>query len=307
MTVGGRLLRCGIVAACALVLGSGSACGADSTAASNDDVQDLIFLASKGPIVIRLHVRVDGQPFSELRAAVARQLFEILDADGNGVLEGKELDGIPPAELLAAVARRTRGQAASVPRSMKPAPKVRVTPDDLFSYLLPYDISNFALTIDSAQKPVGGYSAPVPPDGYQRTNSLDMISFLAVLDADSDGRVTVTECRRVDELFHKLDLNDDETISRTEIAEVAAAKNLAKKESSTQFGDVVHLLLPMDHSGPRLELAPCWLKDTAACPRRRRHFGSPIPRPIRAGRCAAEENAAKTDRWHPYGIHIGRG
>jgi Ca2+-binding EF-hand superfamily protein len=255
MIDGGRLLRWTAVAACALVLGVAGewrAVSGEPTAA-NDDVQDLLYLAPKRPIVIRLHLRVDGQPLAELHTAIARQLFETLDTDGNGLLEGKELAGIPPAEMLAAVAKRTGGQAARATQSMKPAPKDRATPDELAAYLLPFGINTFALAVDFGQKPVGDYSVAVPPDGYQR--SVDMTSFLSVLDADGDGRVTVAECGRVDELFHKFDLNDDETISRTEIAEVASAKHSARKEWSDPLSDVLGLLQPVARSGPQLGLS----------------------------------------------------
>jgi len=51
-----------------------------------------------------------------------------------------------------------------------------------------------------------------------------------------------------------LDLNDDETISRVEIAEVAAAKNSAGTEPSAPLNDVAKRLLPIDRWGSRTEL-----------------------------------------------------
>jgi Ca2+-binding EF-hand superfamily protein len=258
-----RRARLGIAAYCAVFLvlvlalrpAEQPADAAETSAASNADAQDLIFLAPNGAVVFRLHLRVDGRPFSELREGVARQLFETLDADSNGLLEGKELEGIPRPEVLAAVAKHARPQAPSVARSIKPVPKGRVTPDDLAAYLLSYDISNFGLDVDYGQKPVGEYSATVPRYGNQRPDNLEMNTLLTVLDADGDGRVTVVECGRVDELFRKLDLNDDETISQTEIAEVAGSKSAARKESSNPLGDMATLLQPMDRSGPQLDLA----------------------------------------------------
>ena len=220
----------------------------DPTAASNDDVQDLVFLAPNGPVHLRLHLRVDGHSFHELQTAVARQLFDALDADSNGILEGKELDGIPSPELLAAVAKRVG--------PLQPTPKGRVTPEDLAAYLAPYEFKGFALAVESAQKPSGDYRARAFPDGMQRANTVDMASFLAALDLDGDGRVTVAECARADELFHRLDLNDDETISRAEIAEVAAGKkSSAAKGPANPLSDVATLLQPMEHSGTQLELA----------------------------------------------------
>ena len=59
----------------------------------------------KRPIVIRLHHACRWATVNGDRAAIAREIFESLDADSNGVLEGKELAGIPSAELLAAAAK----------------------------------------------------------------------------------------------------------------------------------------------------------------------------------------------------------
>ena len=50
---------------------------------------------------------------------------------------------------------------------------------------------------------------------------LDVNSLLQVIDADGDGRLTAAEFARVDELFALLDTNNDETISRVELAEAA--------------------------------------------------------------------------------------
>ena len=88
-----------------------------------------------------------------------------------------------------------------------------------------------------------------------QSDSLEMSSLLAILDANGDGRVTLDECTRVDELFHLLDLNDDETISRTEFAEVAAAKNSSRKGAPTPLSDLAGLLQPIDRQGTEEELA----------------------------------------------------
>jgi Ca2+-binding EF-hand superfamily protein len=237
-----------IFLACAFLAGTIAARGEDQTAASNDDVQDLVFLAPTGPVHLRLHLRVDGHSFHELQTAIARQLFDVLDADSNGVLEGKELDGIPSAELLVAIAKRTGPP--------KPTPKGHVTPEDLAAYLSPHDFKGFALAVESAQKPAADYRVSKLPDGMQRANTVDMAAFLAALDLDGDGRVTMAECARADELFHRLDLNDDETISRAEIAEVAAGKkSSAAKGPANPLSDVATLLQPMEHAGTQVELA----------------------------------------------------
>ena len=82
------------------LLGTSAARADDQPSASNDDAQDLVFLAPNGPQHFRLHLRVDGQSFATLQSAIARQLFDALDTDSNGTLTGNELEAIPSPELL---------------------------------------------------------------------------------------------------------------------------------------------------------------------------------------------------------------
>jgi Ca2+-binding EF-hand superfamily protein len=221
---------------------------ADDQSGSSDDAQDLVYLAPNGPQRLRLHLRVDGQPLTALQTAIARQLFDTLDADSNGVLEGKELEGIPSPALVAVIAKTT-------PKSSTAVPKDRVTPENLAAYLAPYPFKSFALNFETAAKPGMSYRGRVVPDGMQRATSLDLSTFLSALDLDGDGRVTVAECARANDLFHRLDLNDDETVSREEITEVAAGRAAAAKGPSNPLNDLASRLQLVDRSGVPLELS----------------------------------------------------
>jgi len=226
---------------------TGSAKAVQGTA---DDIFDLVYLAPKQPIFIRFHIRVDGQPLSEFRKAVAERVFESLDTDKNGVLEGKELEQIPTAEMLAAAS----GQLASPPNSdAKPNPSTAHRPlklNDLSPYVLANAGSPFALTIEgnNSDNQVIFFA-----NGFAQTASLDMTPLLAVIDLNGDGLLTAADFARVDELFKILDVNDDETISRTEIA---AAKNYegTSSASSGPLTGMATLLQPIDRWGSRTSL-----------------------------------------------------
>ena len=79
MSVGRRFLCVAVVAACALIWEnvSARAIAQQAKGAQNGDVQDLLYLAPKRPIVIRMHIRVDGQPLTEMRTAIARAIFDV--------------------------------------------------------------------------------------------------------------------------------------------------------------------------------------------------------------------------------------
>ena len=54
------------------------------------DVQDVLLLADAGPVLIRLHVRVDDKPSAAAWTAYLDRLFSDLDRDGDGSLSKEE-------------------------------------------------------------------------------------------------------------------------------------------------------------------------------------------------------------------------
>ena len=110
-------------------------------------MQDLIYLTPKQPIVIRFHVRVDDQPLSEFEKSAAKGLFDSLDSDKNGVLEGKELTKLPSPEMVTAAAGQAGGSSGHVAplipepsskngtKTGKSPAKARVTLDELAAFV----------------------------------------------------------------------------------------------------------------------------------------------------------------------------
>ena len=76
-------------------LGLGLACslaavaGAEPGPAASNDIKDIVFFSQTRPVLIRLHVRVDGKPYSAAWETYVHELFNYLDRNGDGVL-GKE-------------------------------------------------------------------------------------------------------------------------------------------------------------------------------------------------------------------------
>ena len=71
--------------------------------AGADKGQDIIFLAPSRPVLIRLHVEVDGRPLRETARAASeeylRALFRHLDRNGDGFLSEAEAIHVPPPLL----------------------------------------------------------------------------------------------------------------------------------------------------------------------------------------------------------------
>ncbi len=60
--------------------------------APQEETQDVLFLGESRPVVLRLHVQVDGKGFRTAWDDFARKLYAYLDRDGNGVLTKDEAE-----------------------------------------------------------------------------------------------------------------------------------------------------------------------------------------------------------------------
>src|SRR5262249_16427855 len=64
------------------------------------DVQDLVFLADGRPLLIRLHIRVDGKPYLAAWEEFVQYVFDQYDTNKDGVLATEEAARAPPAQSL---------------------------------------------------------------------------------------------------------------------------------------------------------------------------------------------------------------
>jgi len=190
--------------------------GATAARAENAaETVDLICLASKRPIVIRLHISVDGQSISAFRTAIARRLFDTLDTDKNGLLEGKELAALPTPQMVAGAGREpgTLPDAAASIAPLAPE-KGKVTPDAFARFLFPRSATPLTLASPVRGEPTMNASVREMAAGREGG---DLSALLSAIDAKGDRRLSVAELSRGEDLFRLFDVNDDEQISRAEI------------------------------------------------------------------------------------------
>src|SRR5262249_47860161 len=76
------------------------------------DEENVLFFHPARPLLLRLHIRLDGSPFQAQWDEALRHLFECLDADRDGVLSQKELAHAPSPEQLR---QQLQGAAAIEP------------------------------------------------------------------------------------------------------------------------------------------------------------------------------------------------
>src|SRR3954470_16967625 len=83
--------------------------------AEPSDVEDVVFLDEARPVLVRLHVRCDGRPFTAGWPAFLQPLFDFPDADRDGTLSRAELEHAPSLAQL-----REQCRAQAVPETDAP-------------------------------------------------------------------------------------------------------------------------------------------------------------------------------------------
>jgi hypothetical protein len=197
----------------------------DEERLAKDDVQDFVLLTDTRPVLVRLHVRIDGEPFRAVWNDFMRHLFEWLDVNGDGVLDQDELARAPSAELL--LARGGIGFQLPVEkvtaRDLVEKNKGRkVTAADLAAY---YRQNGLA----PLQVRVGPTPVTLPPGLRREPSSGTAVAWttFTLLDTDKTGKLTREKLVAAPVALLRADGDDDEVVTTRELASYAASHQLA--------------------------------------------------------------------------------
>jgi Ca2+-binding EF-hand superfamily protein len=179
------------------------------------DAVDLVFLGDLRPVLLRVHVRIDGKPHAEVWDAFLGKLFKYLDRDGNGVLNKDEAERAPTPEQLLRHLQGTsfyeesfiiarngrRGSVTAKMADLDANKDGKVTLDELKAYYK-----------KAGAHPVSVTMGPNKGDSEALTEAL-----FKHLDVNKDGKLSREELAAAPERLRRLDTDDDEMISVAEL------------------------------------------------------------------------------------------
>ncbi len=176
-----------------VVPGTGVLSAADASNAESSDTQDLIFLAPKHPLFIRLHITINGRGFRELPDVLSESLFAALDADTDGKLDEKEAERIPPRARFRDALQSTPIKFEEIDRNANE----QIEPAELRAFV---------------RESVGN---PLSLQRGADRRRLD-VGLFGRFDNNDDGMVTHEEILATRRRLAQRDIDDDETLSAME-------------------------------------------------------------------------------------------
>jgi Ca2+-binding EF-hand superfamily protein len=190
--------------------------------AADRDTQDFVYFDAGRPILVRMHLYVDGKPFLEAWDDYIDYTFKYFDDNNDGVLDKKEAERVILPQTLFNSGFLI-GRNVQTNDGLDADRDGKVTRDELAAFYRKNGGAPFQVMMGPAN-PNNGRIAVAPggfgmAGGYS-TEALNEALFKA-LDTDGDGKLSKEELEAAPNLIAKLDGNDDEMISRDELIPTA--------------------------------------------------------------------------------------
>jgi Ca2+-binding EF-hand superfamily protein len=188
----------------------------DKGQGTGDEI-DLVFFGDLRPVLVRVHVRVDGKPNGAVWDEFLGKLFKYLDRDGNGTLSREEAERAPTPQYLfrhlqggefydEEIFLNQPGRRPNVTAKMADLDlnkDGKVTLDELKAY---YKVKGNGLrSLNVSMGPNRGDSEALTEALFKH------------LDVNKDGKLSKAELAAAPERLRRLDTDDDETISVSEL------------------------------------------------------------------------------------------
>jgi Ca2+-binding EF-hand superfamily protein len=217
---------------------------------SVEDVQDVLFFHQKRPVLIRLHVFVDGKPYPARWTAYLTRWFRFLDRDEDGFLDRLEAARAPAARVLEQLLSNPFTYETAAAPDFEDFDRDRDKKVSLDEFLHYYRQS-MAGPVYLAPA-FNQYVSSIPQNALTE-------ALYTLLDKDRDGKLSRSELENAAAVLHKFDGDDDELLTLQELQEavppppVAIASSVRPLTPALQAPDVPLLLVPREDAPRRLD------------------------------------------------------
>jgi Ca2+-binding EF-hand superfamily protein len=198
---------------------------------ASKDAADFVFFGETRPVLIRLHVTIDGKPYQTAWNEFIDSVFASLDKNKDGVLDKDEVARIPPPQILFGGLGGRFANVIPVDGGGGGGPTLaaldtnrdgKVSRDELAAYYRKNGGMPFQFNFTSDQQPqMAGGAIFFDPNGQQQrgTPLADQLNdaLFKLLDKNKDGKLSREELAAAPEILAKLDTDDDEMITVDEV------------------------------------------------------------------------------------------
>jgi Ca2+-binding EF-hand superfamily protein len=197
----------------------GQGTGDKALVTDDDDVQDVVFFSDTRPVLIRLHVRVDGKPYYAAWEAYVHELFNYLDRNGDGVLSKDEAARAPSGTQFQQM--RQFGYTYGIGGAATYATFGELDTDE------DEEVTYEEFRAYYRRTGAGGLQIFESPAGRAATADPLTDTLFRLLDKNKDGKLSKEELDNAEKVLRPFDEDDNELVSARELMGDAGTNQFA--------------------------------------------------------------------------------
>jgi Ca2+-binding EF-hand superfamily protein len=192
------------------------AAAADKAPAPGDS-QDFVYFGDARPVLVRLHIHVDGKPLARSYDDFIDHLFKYLDTNKDGVLSKEEAERVPPPQVLFNSGGFFNFRPPTL-AALDANKDGKVSREELADYVRKNGGPTFQLNYQGAGANIQGDVIIVNAIGQAAPSAEDANEALfKILDTNKDGKLSKEELVAAPAVLAKLDQDEDEMITMEEL------------------------------------------------------------------------------------------